>query len=151
MKLEEILHTVTTTLREQKVPVEVIQKVENNLEVAIKEQKAERSEGPKNKSKNKFVVVALDPDGKISEAGGLTGWVINVEEEMPDQEIFDRISRAANAFNDTKKGRKQPVRNVGETFEIPRKFWKNPEKPSEKTLIKTKLPIYILSTDGRLS
>jgi hypothetical protein len=150
MKLEEILHTVSSSLRDQNVPAEVIRKVEDDLEVAIKEQKAERSENVKKKNKNKFVVVALDPQGLIQKSGGLTGWVVNVEEGAADQSVFDRVNRAANAYNATKKGKKQPAKNIGDAFEIPRKFWKNEDNPSEKTLVKTKSPIYILSSNGRL-
>jgi hypothetical protein len=149
MKLEDVMFTVANTLREAKIPSEVIVKVEQELEAAVKEEKEERAATPKDKSKNKFIVVALDPNGVLKASGGLTGWVTQVEDECPDQVIFDRINAAANNFNNSKKGRKLPVRSVGEAMEIPRRFWKT-DKVSEKVLVKTKSPIYLLGTDGQL-
>ena len=150
MKLEDILSTVASVLRDQKIAPETIRKVEDEIEAVVKEEKAERADSPKDKKKNKFVVVALDPNGVLKASGGLTGWVLTVEEDCPDMAIFDRINGAANSFNQSKKGRKTPVRSVGETIEtVGRKFWKT-DKVSEKTLVKTKSQIYLLGSSGQL-
>jgi hypothetical protein len=151
MKLDDIMVTIADTLRAEKVSAEIIVKVQKELEAVAKEEKEDRANAPKDKKKNKMVVVAMDPNGVLKSTGGLTGYVLQVNEEMPDAEVFTHINAAAVEFNRSKKGSKKPVRTVSDTIEcVGRKFWKS-DKPGEKVLVKTKSAIYLLATDGRLN
>jgi hypothetical protein len=145
LKIQDVIRV----LSEQKLPPATLIAVENKLEEIEADKKADK-EGPVGpKSKNQFVFLASDPNNTLKGVE-LTGWVIQLEESADPANIQDRIKGAAKAFNSSKKGRKHPVSSIGETIQlVPRKFWKT-ENPSEKTLVKTKEPVFVHLTDNTL-
>jgi len=129
---------VVATLKELKVPSETIIKVETELEAKEAESKAQRVPGAK--TKNQFVVVALDPQGHIK--GDVTAFVVQMPAEDDAGLVLDRMHKAAYDFNQGKK-RGQPVTNIGNIGDVKRKFTK-----AHNIHIKTKEPVRVVVTQG---
>lgn len=95
--------------------------------------------------KKQFVVVVSDPDGLLKV--DLTGWVVQIPEDASPASVVDRVMKAAHDFNASKRGRLLPVKSVGEAFEsVAARFFRESE-----VWVKSKMPIYILRTDNRLT
>lgn len=95
--------------------------------------------------KKQFVVIVSDPEGKLKQ--DLTGWVVQIPESDSPASVIDRAMQGAHSFNASKKGRLLPVKSLGEAFEsVGRKHF------AEANLsVKTKMPIYFLRTDNKLT
>lgn len=149
MKLDEILSTVQDAILANGGTKEMAAKAINEIRKAAEEEKAERKETAAKKSKNDFVFLASDPEGKLGKDNAFTGWVFQIEEGGNPGSILDRVKLAADAFNQTRKGKKAPVRTVGETVQVvPAKFWKTDD--GRKTKVKTKEPTYMVTTNNKL-
>lgn len=95
--------------------------------------------------KKQFVIVVSDPEGKI-EGLDLTGWVVQIPEEDSVFSTAERIHKAAYDFNASPKGKRLPVRSIGEALEvIPAKFFKE-----HQAWVKTKEPVLLISTKNEL-
>lgn len=138
IKLEDIQQV----LKEQKVDATTINKVIEKLREAEEEKKADKE--PKNKQKSQFVLLAFDKQG-VLKGQTLTGAVLQIEDGIQPALVIDRLKAAANQYNNTKKGRRLPVKTISETLNIPRKFSRQ-----ERVLIKTKEPILLISTDNAI-
>ncbi len=138
---------VLASLRTQQVPADVVQKVLRDLNASLKEEKADKLATPK--SKSQLVCIALDPEGKLAGIEFLA-YVLKIEESAPPQVALDRAKAAAVAFNQSRKGRKRPVKNLAETFEgVPRKYW-DTGKEGEKTSALTKVPVFVQRSDNSI-
>lgn len=95
--------------------------------------------------KKQFVIVLSDPEGKLPKQD-LVGWVVRIEENASPYSLADRVARAAEAFNMSKRGRMLPVKTVGEAVEsVPSKYWKD-----AGVWISTKLPVATIVCDNSL-
>jgi 16S rRNA C1402 (ribose-2'-O) methylase RsmI len=142
------IEDVLAAAREAGVPAELIKVMEKDLLKAAQEEKNARV--PKSKSKTQFVVLIDDPENKL-EGQPLLGWVAQIEDEAPQMALVDRVKAAARAFNESRKGRKRPVKNIRETFmSVPRKFFKDGIE-GHKTLPKTKEPVALIPVTGELT
>jgi hypothetical protein len=100
------------------------------------EKESKGADGPK--AKSQYVIVA---NGDRS-----FGWAIVMPEDAAPQSVLDRINAASHAFNMSKRGKKHPVKTVGESLEsTSRKFFKN-----EGLQVKNKLMVPIIVTDNKL-
>ncbi|EDY82840.1 hypothetical protein VDG1235_2463 [Verrucomicrobiia bacterium DG1235] len=142
-----------------KVSVELIHEVlsNNNLEPdtivkvlkQIEEQAAAEAEAEKaNRDpvvKKQFVMIISDPRGTIPDED-YVGWIAQIPEDDPVGETMDRLIRASYEYNISKKGRKYPVKTVGEACEaVGARFLKE-----QNLAIKTKVPVTILKTDNKI-
>lgn len=95
--------------------------------------------------KKQFVILVSDPNGVIG-AHDLTGWVLQIPE---DDNLFttrDRIYKAAYDYNASPKGKRLPVKSVGEILEVvPSKFFKE-----HQTWVKTKEPVLLIPTPNAI-
>ena len=147
MKLDDILATVQEAVLANGGTKELAAKVLKEIEAAAKEEKADRAATGK-RAKHDFVFLASDPDGTIK-SGALTGWVFQVEAGCNPAVLPDRVKAAAIEFNNSRKGRKQPVENIGQAVEnVPAKFWKTND--GKVTRVKTKVATYLVTTDNKL-
>ena len=148
MKLEDLIYTVTESLRQNGADKELIAKTVKDLQQAAKEEKDERAAEKGPKLKNAFSVLLNDPEN-ILQGRSFSGWIVQMPEETPQALALDKARAAGHAFNASKKGRKHPVKNLGEVFEgVGRKYWKT--ETDTKTVPKTKVQILIQPTDGSL-
>lgn len=122
----------------------------NLADSIVQEVQAETSADPGDDDKDKpvkkrFVVVVYDPEGELK-GKELTGSVIQIPEDESVYTAVERLHRAGYAFNATKKGRRFPVKTVGEICEhVPARIAKE-----EKVWIKHKEPVFLMPTDGIL-
>ncbi|MBC2607712.1 hypothetical protein [Pelagicoccus albus] len=142
-----------------KVSVELIHEVlsNNNLEPdmitavlkQIEEQAAAEAEAEKaNREptvKKQFVIIVSDPNGTIP-SEDYVGWVAQIPEDDPVGETMDRLIRASYEYNISKKGRKYPVKTVGEACEaVGARFLKE-----QSLAIKNKVPVAVVRTDNKI-
>jgi phage FluMu gp28-like protein len=90
--------------------------------------------------KKQFVVYTKEGCAKLlAEAKDSTGWLLQILEEESPASCDQKIANVMNAFNATPKGRRMPIKTLGDAFEyIPAKFFKE-----ETMWVKTKRPIWI--------
>lgn len=138
MKIE--ITDLAAEMRDEGIPSATVNAVIKRLEAAAKQEKDSRP--PKVTSKKQWVILVADKDGSLKNVE-VVGWALQLNEEAPPQCAIDRIHAAANSYNDSRKGRKRPVKTVGETCEVVGgKHWKS-ANPTEKTSVKTKTPVVI--------
>lgn len=148
MKLEDLIYTVTESLRQNGADKDLIAKTVKDLTKAAQEEKDERAAGKGPKLKNAFTVLLNDPEN-VLQGRAFSGWIVQMTEETPQALALDKARAAGHAFNASRKGKKRPIKNLGEVFsDCPRKFWKT--STDTKTVPKTKHQILIQPTDGSL-
>lgn len=95
--------------------------------------------------KKQFVVLLSDPAG-IQPKKDLTGWVVQIPEDVSPHTAVERIFKGAYDFNASKKGRRLPVKSIGEALEsASAKYFKESD-----LWVKTKMPIAVIVTDNVL-
>ena len=95
--------------------------------------------------KKQYVVVVYDPEGEL-EGKELTGSIVQIPEDESVYTTVERLQRAGYEFNTTKKGRRMPVKTIGEVCEhVPAKLFKE-----QSVWVKTKEPCFLLPTNGLL-
>lgn len=93
--------------------------------------------------KKQFVMVLSDPEGKL-EGQDFVGWVVQIPEEDSPFVIKERLIRSAYEFNQSKKGRRLPVKTIGEVCEhVSARILKE-----QNIWVKTKEPVYLVRTDN---
>lgn len=106
-------------------------------------QAAQEDKPPREKLEH--IILVSDPDGRIE--GDVTGWVLKIPEDESAFSVLQKINAAAYEFNVTPKGRRMPVKTVGEALEvIPRRIFKE----QGGTRVVTKEPIILVKTDNRI-
>ena len=116
---------------------------EINLQAAQKDEKEGGEKEPP--VKKQFAILISDPEGKFR-GQDYVGWVLQIPEDESPVTIMDRVGRSVDAFNNTKKGRLNPVKTTGEAFEcIAGKIF------TESMLwVKTKIPVLVVTNDGTI-
>lgn len=149
MKLDDILATLNESiLANSNGDKQLAAKVLKDIQKAAQEEKEERAAGKEPKLKNAFTVLLNDPEN-VLQGRAFSGWIVQMPEETPQALALDKARAAGHAFNQSKKGRKRPVKSLGEVFEgVPRKHWKT--ETDTKTIPKTKYQVLIQPTDGSL-
>lgn len=138
-----------TVARDEGVPVEILKLIEKELRKLAEQEKAGRV--PAEKSKSQYVVLLDDAEGQF-EGKSFLGWVVKMSADLPPQVALDRAKVAGRSFNESKKGRKLPVKSIREVFAgVARKFWKREEDEGKKVIPQTKEPVLIMPTKGGLT
>jgi len=120
-----------------------IRKVNAIVEDIQDELKILEEDQPK-REKLEFIIVVSDPENRIE--GDVTGWVLKMPEDESVYSTVERIHKAAYEFNTTPKGRRMPVKTVGEAIEvIPRRIFKE-----HGLRVSTKEPILLVKTDNSI-
>lgn len=95
--------------------------------------------------KKQFVILVSDPNGAL-DAKDLTGWVLQIPEDDPLFTATERIFKAAYDYNASPKGKRIPVKSIGETLEVvPSKFFKE-----HQAWVKTKEPVLLIATNNEI-
>ncbi|MCG8527651.1 MAG: hypothetical protein MI748_14820 [Opitutales bacterium] len=93
--------------------------------------------------KKQFVMMVSDPDG-VLEDKDLTGWVLQIPEDDSPYVTEERLVRGAYEFNTTPKGRRYPVKTIGECCEVvSARILKE-----QNVWVKTKEPVLICRTQN---
>ena len=87
--------------------------------------------------KKEFVVIKTNDE---------TAWAVQIPEEDSPHTVYEKILKAAFEFNQTPKGRRMPVKSVGEALEVvSARIFKE-----QNLWIKTKLPVVMISLSNQL-
>ena len=136
--LELVKMVLTRNEVETRLVADIIKEIQQ-------ESAAEVDEDKEKPVKKQWVVVVYDPEGEL-EGKEFTGSVVQIPEDESVYTAVERLHRAGYEFNTTKKGRRMPVKTVGEVCEhVPARIAKE-----QKIWIKHKEPCFLLATDGLL-
>ncbi len=138
----ELIHEV---LSANNLDQETIQKVLAEIETQAQQEadaaKAEREP----QVKKQFVLIVSDPRGTIPDED-YVGWVAQIPEDDSPGATMEKLIRASYEYNISKKGRRHPVKSVGEACEtVGSRFLKE-----QDIAIKTKIPVTIVKTDNKI-
>ena len=137
--IETVQEVLESSELEPELAQKILKQIEDQTELAAEEAKAERVPA----QKKQFVILVSDPNGTIREHV-LVGWVMQIPEDDAPATVTDRLIRAAYEFNISKKGRKYPVKTVGEACEaVGARFFKE-----QDIWIKNKIPVQVIVTDN---
>jgi hypothetical protein len=113
-----------------------------NAEAAAAEETEEDKAPP---VKKQFVIMVSDPKGEL-DGKDFVGWVLQIPEDDSPFTAEERLIRAAYEHNTTRNGRRLPVKTIAEACEhVPTRFAKE-----QGVWIKTKEPVYVLRTSGKI-
>ena len=109
----------------------------------LTEQEVEEESLPK--PKKQFVVVVYDNECAL-DLSGYTGAVFQLNEGENPSIVVDKVQRACQNFNKSKKGKKNPVKHISEAVEaIPNRWF-----IEECVWRKQKEPVYLFATNGKV-
>ena len=123
-----------------------VRQVNSIMEEIQKELKIQQDENPPApRVPKQLAILVSDPEGTIPQAE-LTGWILQLPEEDPVMALEEQIHKAAYEFNQTPKGRRMPVKTIGEACEsVPARLFKE-----QNLWVKTKEPVLVLRTDNNI-
>lgn len=124
------------------------QPVEQVTEEAAADDSASAAEGEGDdvpKVKKQFVIVLSDPNKELTQfSNKLVGWVGQISAEADVNTYLPKLYDAAYEFNRSKKGRKYPIKTVGDAMDtVQAKLLKK-----QGISVKTKEPVLILISDN---
>ena len=109
----------------------------------IAQETANQEEEKKPRIKKQFAVLVSDPQQTLK-GMDLIGWILQIPEEESPHSVKQRVIDAAYEFNQSPRGRRMPVKTIGEACEsVQAKFLKE-----QNVWVKTKEPIYFIHTDN---
>ena len=137
--VELVKQVLTRNELDTRLVAGIIQEIQQQLA-------AEADEEKEPTIKKQTVVIAYDPDGEL-EGKELTAVAVRIPEDESVYTAVERLHRAGYAFNLTRKGRRRPVKTLGEIVEhVPARIMKE-----EKVwIVSGKEPVFVLPTDGLL-
>jgi hypothetical protein len=95
--------------------------------------------------KKQFVILVSDPDGKFQN-DLFTGWVLQIPEDRSPLEVNTQLIRAAQDFNRSKRGSRDPAKTITDVCEIvPGKLLR-----AQSIWVKTKEPVLLVRTDNQI-
>lgn len=144
MTLDDTIFTVQESMRESGATPELINAVVADLRKTAQQEKEARQSAPK-KPKSQFVVLKVRSGDAADANGAHLGWVLQLDEGASPMVAYDRVVAAANAFNGSKKGRRVPVKTVGQCLESVPARWYKTANPTEITRVKTRVPTAIIT------
>lgn len=137
--LELVKMVLTRNDVETRLVAEIIKEIQQESAAETDDEEKEKP------TKKQWVVVVYDPEGEL-DGKEFTGSVVQIPEDESVYTAVERLHRAGYEFNTTKKGRRMPVKTVGEVCEhVPARIAKE-----QKVWIKHKEPCFLLATDGIL-
>jgi hypothetical protein len=111
LKLPKLLEI----LKKDNIPDITIQKIVK--EIKADEELKKDNKNTDSKSKKEFVLL-IDPKNPIS------GFAVQIEESEDAGKTLDKIREAILAYNNSRKGKKSPVKTIPEALNvIPRRFF----------------------------
>lgn len=138
------LDIVKRVLEQNNTDIQKLTAIIDDLKLQIQIEEEERANRPP-PVKKQFVVLLADADGTLAEKD-ITGWILQIPEDDSPAVTSERIIRATYNYNATPKGRRLPVKTIGEACEVVGpKFMKE-----ENVWVKTKTPILAVATPNTI-
>ncbi|MEX0330940.1 MAG: hypothetical protein AB3N64_05895 [Puniceicoccaceae bacterium] len=137
------LDLVKYILQRNELDVRQVNSIMEDIEQEIKVQKEENPPAPR--IPKQFTILISDPERTLPNTD-LTGWILQLPEEDAPMTVEGQIHKAAYDFNQTPKGRRMPVKTIGEACEaVPARIFKE-----HQLWVKTKEPVLVLRTDNQI-
>ena len=137
------LELVKFILQRNEIDVRKVNSIIEDIEQEMKTIQEENPPAPR--IPKQFAILISDPEGNIPSTD-FTGWVLQMPEEDSPAIMESQIRKAAYDFNQTPKGRRMPVKTIGEACEVvPARIFKE-----HQLWVKTKEPVLILKTDNAI-
>lgn len=137
------LDLVKHILQRNELDIRQVNAIIEDIQTEMKIQQAENPPSPR--VAKQFAILVSDPEGVLPDRD-LTGWVLQMPDEASPAILDGQIHKAAYDFNQTPKGRRMPVKTIGEACEsVPARIFKEHE-----VWVKTKEPVLVLRTDNRI-
>ena len=140
------IETVHEAASEQLAPQDaekLVKAVESKAQVEAEIAASQREE----RAKKQWAIVVSDPNGNIPHDVELVGWVIQIPEDDAISSVIEKIERAAYDHNISKRGRRYPVKSIGEAMEaVPVKTLKE-----QGLAVKTRIPVFVTITNNQIS
>ena len=134
---------VAASLKKYEIDPSTMRKIIEDLNFEAQPEPGEEKEPP---VKKQYAFLLSDPEGDMPKKD-FTGWVVQLPENESGATVPDRILRAIEEFNLSKKGMVNPLRTIGEAMEsLPSRLLKDKD-----IWIKTKTPVWVLKTDNRVT
>ena len=138
------LELITQVLQNNNTDIQKINAIMDDLKMAVRAEEEERANRPP-PVKKQFVMLLTDPDGSLAERD-LTGWVLQIPEDDSPVVVTERVTRAAYQYNITPKGRRLPVKSLGEACEVvTAKLLRE-----ENVWVKTKTPVLAVTAPNAI-
>jgi hypothetical protein len=138
------IETLKFILQRNEPDVRKVAEIMQDIELELKAQEEERANRPP-QVKKQFVVVLSDAEGERA-GKDITGWVVQIPEDDSPATAPGRLTRAAYAFNATPKGRRLPVKTIGEACEsVSAKLLRE-----QQVWVKTKTPVFAVAVPNAL-
>ncbi len=132
---------VKMILQRSEMDARQVASIINEIQEEVKIQQETEEKPPP--VKKQFVMMVSDPDG-VLEDKDLTGWVLQIPEDDSPYVTEERLVRGAYEFNTTPKGRRYPVKTIGECCEVvSARILKE-----QNVWVKTKEPVLICRTQN---
>ncbi len=136
--------TLKFILQRNEPDIRKVAGIMQDVELELKAQEEEKANRPP-PVKKQFTVLLSDPDGSLA-ARDITGWVLQIPEDESPATTAERLIRAAYEFNTTPKGRRMPVKTIGEACEVvTAKLLKE-----QQVWVKTKTPVLALAVNNEI-
>jgi hypothetical protein len=136
---------VAEVLKDHEIDAATIDQIVRQISRAAEKAAAEAAAEREPPEKKQWVILLSDPSGELPPTD-LVGWVLQIPENVSPATAPERIIKAAQAYNATRRGRKFPARSIAEACELlSARFLKE-----EHVAVKTKLPVTALGTDNVL-
>ena len=130
-------------LQRNELDVRTVAQIMDDIQVELTNQVDDEEKPPP--VKKQFVMMVSDPEGEL-EGKNYTGWILQIPEEDSPFVAEERIIRSAYEYNASKRGRRMPVKSIGEACEaVPLRFQKE-----QNVWIKTKEPVLIVRSSNEL-
>ena len=108
------LDLVKHILTRNEIDLRQVNAIIEDLEQEMKIMQEENPPAPR--VSKQFAILVSDPEGILPKAD-LTGWVLQMPEEDAPMTLESQIHKAVYDFNQTPKGRRMPVKTIGEACE----------------------------------
>ncbi len=137
------LDLVKFILQKNEIDLRKVNSIMEDIEQEMKVIQEENPPAPR--VPKQFAILISDPEGNIPSTD-FTGWVLQMPEEDSPAILEGQIHKAAYDFNQTPKGRRMPVKSIGEACEVvPARILKE-----HQLWVKTKEPVIILKTNNEI-
>lgn len=134
---------VKLVLQRNGMELRQVANIMEDIEAEMQQMKEEEEKPPP--VKKQFVMLLSDPQGEL-EGKDIVGWVLQVPEDDDPRVATERLMRGAYDFNVTPKGRRIPVKSIGEACEVvTARILKE-----HNVWVKTKEPVTAITTDNKL-
>jgi hypothetical protein len=139
------LDKVSEVMSDKDIELELKQQILQELRDSLEADDEDEANEKEPRVPKQHCIILADPLGHLA-GKEFVGWCVQLPEAEPANAIFDKICTTVDIYNTTKKGRKYPVKTLGEALStIPRKHYKE-----TGVHVVTKEPVWVQVANNEL-